>query len=91
MSVETRMDEFEKVSDKKDIHDVSSRMAEFEQVDKGSKHSSKDKFGTLPYGIKRVRPCLECGEFMEIQEIKEKEAIYYCKHCDKTISITTVK
>lgn len=87
MSVESRMDEFEKVSDKQKAHDVSGRMAEFEQVDKTQKHTDKDKNSTLPYGIKRLRPCPECGEFMEIQEIRENKATYYCQGCKKTIDI----
>ena len=91
MSVESRMDEFTKVSDKKNAQDVSGRMSEFEPVDKSQKYSSKDKASTLPYGIKCTRPCPECGEFMEIQEIKEKEAIYYCKTCGKIQSVLIEK
>lgn len=87
MSVESRMDEFAKVSDKNMAQDVSGRMAEFEQVDKTQKYPSKDKVGALPYGIKPLRPCTECGEVMELQEIKGESAIYYCKSCDKQVSV----
>ena len=66
MSVESRMGEFEKVSDKENTQDVSKRMDEFEQVDRTQKKFSKDKFGILPYGMKKIRPCPNCGEIMEI-------------------------
>lgn len=91
MSVESRMGEFEKVSDKENNQDVSKRMDEFEQVDRTQKKFSKDKFGILPYGMKKIRPCPNCGEIMEIEEIKEKEAIYYCKACNLTKSILIEK
>ena len=91
MSVESRMDEFEKVSDKKTAQDVSRRMQEFEQVDKSQKYPSKDKSGTLPYGIKRLRPCPECGETMEIHEIKEDEAVYHCKSCGNKLTLAIEK
>ncbi|MBE6024865.1 MAG: hypothetical protein E7231_17075 [Cellulosilyticum sp.] len=91
MSVESRMDEFEKVSDKKNTHDVSGRMEEFEQVDKRNKYIDKDKTGVLPYGIKRLKSCPVCGEFMEIQEIKEKDALYYCKGCQKVVTFSVEK
>lgn len=90
MNVESRMAEFEKVSDKQNPQDVSERMKEFEQVDKEIKCPVKNKEAALPYGIKRIRICDTCGEFMEIQEIKEKQAIYYCPNCDKTVTISNI-
>lgn len=91
MNVESRMDEFSKVSHKQNLQDVSDRMEEFEPIEKVSKYSSKDKYGTLPYGIKPIKCCPECGEFMDIHEIKDNQAIYYCMGCSKTISIVTEK
>ncbi len=87
MSVESRMDEFLKVADKQNIRDVSGRMSEFEQVEKVTQYPSKDRFGTLPYGIKKVKSCPDCGEFIEIQEIKDNTAIYFCEACGKNIYI----
>lgn len=88
MNVESRMDEFEKVANKEEAHDVSELMAEFEKVNKAHAEGSKDKQGTLPFGIKSRKPCPECGDFMEIKEIKEDKALYYCKTCRETVVIS---
>ena len=87
MSVESRMDEFKKVSNNKVMQDVSGRMEGFEKTKKLKKDNLKDKFGALPYGIKGVKPCPQCGEFMEIEEIKEKKAIYLCKNCHQSFEV----
>lgn len=87
MSIESRMDEFERVSNKKLIQDVPECMDEFESVDKGHILPIKEKTSTLPYGVKRFKTCPSCGEFMEIHELKGEEAIYHCHTCDKHISI----
>lgn len=81
MRVEFRMEEFEKVSHKGTAQDVTERMAEFEVVDKVAKYPSKEKSGTLPYGVKRFKMCAQCGEIMEIHELDEKEVTYCCKSC----------
>lgn len=90
MSIETRMDEFEKVSNKEQPQDVSNRMAEFEAVDKYQKKLSKEKYSTLPYGIKRYKTCPQCDEIMEIHEIKGANVIYKCKTCHQNM-VTTAK
>lgn len=91
MSVESRMEGFEKVANKEEAHDVSKLMDEFQEVYKAHKTASKDKLAALPFGIKSVRLCPECGEFMEIKEIMEGKAIYYCKGCREDISIIVEK
>lgn len=88
MSIESRMDEFEKVSHKTTEQDVKERMEEFDPVDKVQKKLTKEKTSTLPYGLKRYKTCPHCGEFMEIHELKETEATYLCKNCKQR---TTVK
>lgn len=87
MSIEARMEEFEKVSDKEQIQDVSSRMAEFKTVDKQQKRLSEEKYSTLPYGIKRYKTCPQCDEIMEIYEIKGSHTIYKCKSCHQYTAI----
>lgn len=88
MNVESRMDEFEKVSHKATNQDVEGRMDEFKTADKTQKHLIKEKSSsTLPYGLKRYKTCPNCGEFMEIDELKETEAIYSCKSCKQKMNI----
>lgn len=87
MSIESRMDEFERVSNKKIATDVTGRMEEFEPVDKDQKLPAKEKISTLPYGVKRLKACLTCGEMMEIREFKEDEVIYICKSCGQKITL----
>lgn len=88
MSIDSRMDEFKKVAHKVKDQDVKGRMEEFKIVDKAQKEDIKEKAtSTLPHGLKRYRNCLECGEIMEIEELKETEAIYYCKSCNQKISV----
>lgn len=87
MSIESRMDEFERVSNKKLVQDVPKCMDEFEPVDKTPILPIKEKNSTLPYGIKRFKTCPSCGEFMEIHELKDGEAIYQCRTCDKNVSV----
>ena len=86
MSIESRMDEFERVSNKKIATDVTGRMEEFEPVDKDQKLPAKEKIITLPYGVKRLKACLTCGEMMEIREFKEDEVVYICKSCGQKIT-----
>lgn len=88
MNVESRMAGFEKVANKEGAHDVSGLMDEFQKVNKIHVEGSKDKEGTLPFGIKTRKPCAECGGFMEIKEIKENKASYYCKTCKETVVIS---
>lgn len=88
MNVDSRMDEFEKIEHKIKNQDVKGRMEEFKNVDKMQKQDFKDKAtSTLPHGVKRYRTCEECGDSMEIEELKEAEAIYYCKTCKQKVSI----
>lgn len=87
MNVESRMDEFEKVSHKATKQDIKERMGEFDPVDKVQKQLTKEKSSTLPYGLKRYKTCPHCGEFMEIHELKETEAIYICKSCEQRTTI----
>lgn len=87
MSIESRMDEFERVSNKKVVTDVTGRMGEFEPVDKNQKLPTKEKTSTLPYGVKRLKTCVVCGEMMEIREFKEHEVIYICKSCGQKIAL----
>lgn len=82
------MQEFEKVSDKRlTSEDVSKRMEEFDKVPSNFSGHAHDKTGTLPYGLKRYRPCPSCGEFMEIQEYISDGANYLCKSCGKTLQV----
>ena len=83
MKIESRMDEFEKIADKKPVEDVKKRMAEFEQVDRTISSASSDKESTLPFGLKRYKTCPYCGEIMEIHEISSQKAVYRCKTCHK--------
>lgn len=63
---------------------VEFRMDEFEKVfQKDKNRDSKEKSSTLPYGVKRFKTCPYCNEIMEIDQLKEKEVIYYCKSCAK--------
>ncbi len=88
MSIEKRMQDFEKVSEKHlDAEDVSKRMEGFEKVPADTKHISHDKTGSLPYGLKRFRPCPYCGEFMEIQEFIADGATYLCGSCHKVSKV----
>lgn len=88
MSIEKRMQEFEKVSDKQlTTEDVTKRMEEFNKVLEDTKNTSHDKTGSLPYGLKRFRPCPYCGEFMEIQEVTADGGVYQCSSCSKTSKI----
>ncbi len=87
MSVESRMDEFERVSNKQIKSDIKGRMEDFKEVDKSQTHTGKEKSSTLPYGLKRFRSCPHCDEFMEIHEVKDKQAIYHCPNCNRRISI----
>ncbi|WP_069999671.1 hypothetical protein [Cellulosilyticum sp. I15G10I2] len=88
MSIEKRMQDFEKVSEKNlTSEDVSKRMAEFDKVASETKHHSNDKTGSLPYGLKRYRPCPQCGEFMEIQEFAADAATYLCSTCHKATQV----
>ncbi len=87
MSIESRMDEFEKVSNKKLMTDISGRMEEFEPVDKDKNLPTKEKTSTLPYGVKRFKSCALCGEIMEIHEFKEEEVSYICKSCGQKITL----
>jgi formamidopyrimidine-DNA glycosylase len=81
------MEEFEKIAEKQVTpKEVSERMAEFDKVAGASKRTGGDKTGTLPYGLKRYSPCPRCGEFMEIQEVKET-AVYLCKGCNKISTV----
>ena len=89
MSIEKRMQDFEKVSEKQTAsEDVSKRMDEFDKVAE-SKQASGDKTGALPYGLKRFRPCPHCGEFMEIQEYITGGASYLCKACKQVSEVKT--
>lgn len=88
MKVEMRMDEFQKVANKEPAHDVSELMDEFEKVNKTHVQGVKDKEATLPLGIKSRKPCPECGGIMEIKEIKENKASYYCKVCKETVAVS---
>lgn len=85
MSIEKRMDEFKKVADKQNTHDVSKQMDEFKEVIKMKSHLKQDISGELPYHIKRYKICDRCGEPMEIQEINKDKAIYYCATCQKGV------
>lgn len=88
MSIEKRMQDFEKVSQKQEgVEDVPKRMAEFDKVPGASKQVSHEKTGSLPFGLKRYRPCPYCGEFMEIQEVIKDEATYLCDACNKVSKI----
>lgn len=90
MSIETRMDEFEKVADKSEVQKevIEERMNEFEITGKKSKKSSK-RASALPYGLKEHRPCPFCGECMTIHEVKENSAVYVCRNCKKQLIIMT--
>lgn len=85
MSIESRMDEFTKVSEKGAKEDVRVRMDEFEPVPEHQKFSTKEKNSALPFGFKRFKTCPTCNEFMEIQEVKGHEAIYKCEVCNKEV------
>jgi hypothetical protein len=88
MSIEKRMQDFEKISEKQlTTEDVSKRMEEFDKVQEDTKRVSREKTGSLPYGLKRYSPCPYCGEFMEIQEVNDKDAAYLCDYCHKTSKI----
>lgn len=87
MSIESRMDEFERVSNKKKVTDVTGRMEEFDSVDKDQKLPTKEKTSTLPHGVKRLKACSACGEMMEIREFKEYEVIYICKSCGQKLTL----
>lgn len=88
MNIDRRMDEFEKVEHKVKEQDVKGRMEEFKTVDKMAKVENKEKStSTLPHGAKRYKTCLECGDMMEIDELKEDEAIYLCKTCKRKVSV----
>ena len=87
MSIESRMDEFEKVAHKKSVTNVEGRMEEFETVTKEKKLSSKEKISTLPYGVKRFKACTACEEMMEICEFKEHEVVYICKSCGQKVTL----
>ena len=88
MSIESRMEEFEKVSHKKEAADVKERMEEFETIDKDKKTQDKEKESTLPYGVKRFKVCTACDEMMEISEFKAHEVIYICKACGQKMTLT---
>ena len=83
MSIESRMDEFEKVSHKEEKKDVKQRMDEFEEVANKQGSSSKEKSASLPYGLKRYNTCPYCGEFMEIDEVQGRKGAYKCLSCKK--------
>jgi len=87
MSIESRMDEFEKVSSKKLATDISERMEEFEPIEKDKNLPTKGKTSTLPYGVKRFKTCVMCGEIMEIHEFKEQEVVYTCKSCGQKVTL----
>lgn len=88
MSIEKRMQEFEKVSQKPEsVEDVTKRMEEFEKVPGAVKQGTHEKTGTLPFGLKRFRPCPHCSEFMEIYEVKKDGADYFCKNCSKVVNV----
>ena len=89
MSIETRMDEFQKVADKVEVEkeSINERMNEFETTEKKNKKSSK-RASALPYGLKEHRPCPFCGEHMTISEVKENEAEYICQNCKKQVTVT---
>lgn len=90
MNIDSRMDEFEKVQHKSKNQDIEGRMEEFKSVDKMQKEDFKDRStSTLPHGVKRYRTCRECGDTMEIEELKDTEALYYCKTCKKKVGIKT--
>lgn len=88
MNIESRMDEFKKVADKimTNEEQIRVRMNEFEEVPRKSQ-CSKEKESELPYGLKRYILCPHCEEIMEIHEVKEKEAIYRCQHCNQDFKI----
>ena len=79
MNVESRMDEFEKVSHKTTKQDVKERMGEFDPVDKVQKQLTKEKSSTLPYSLKRYKTCPHCGEFME----KKQKRLIFAKAVNK--------
>lgn len=85
MKIEARMNEFEKVSNKKPVEDVSKRMKDFEQVERKAALEGQHKEGALPFGLKRYKACPHCGEIMEIYKIEEGKAVYQCKACEKVI------
>lgn len=89
MNVESRMDEFKKVADKvmESEEEVALRMDDFEKVSKTAARV-KEKESELPYGIRRYIPCQNCEEIMEIHEVKEREAIYRCHHCQRELKVT---
>ena len=87
MSIESRMDEFEKVSHNKEKKDIKKRMDEFEEVAKHQGSSSKEKSASLPYGLKRYNTCPYCGEFMEIDEVQGRVGTYKCTKCKKEATI----
>ena len=91
MNIESRMDEFKKVADKKMVHEeqIRLRMNEFEEVPRKIKFSkdSKEKESELPYGLKRYILCPNCEEIIEIHDMKEKEAIYRCHHCNQDFRV----
>jgi len=88
MSIEKRMQDFEKISEKQQgVEDVPKRMEEFDKVTADKKRLSNDKTGSLPYGLKRYRPCPHCGEFMEIQEVMKDGATYLCNACCKVSKV----
>ena len=88
MSIESRMEEFEKVSHKKEVTNVKERMEGFETIDKDKKIETKEKVSTLPYGVKRFKVCTACDEMMEISEFKTHEVVYICKACGQKMTLT---
>lgn len=90
MKIQDRMDEFEKVADKKIVPHTEQRMADFDKVEKETnKETNKETIkhkDNLPYGIKRYKTCPKCGEIMEIYSIEDKKAIYNCHYCGHKMS-----
>lgn len=89
MSIEKRMQDFQKVSDKNFApEDVSKRMEDFDKVKESVQPQKEDKTGNLPYGFKRYRPCPKCSEIMEIQELIADKATYVCGSCHEIFKLT---
>ncbi len=68
---------------------IDCRMEGFDKVLKAPNTVIRNsKFAELPYGFKRYLTCPKCGNRVEIESISEKEAVYICTNCNKSIRIS---
>ncbi len=82
------MDKYNEKINSNEEQDIDYRMEGFDKVLKSTStiiHNSK--FGELPYGFKRYLTCPKCGKIVEIESISDKEAVYICTNCNKSIRI----